>query len=42
MASTSSLREPVYLYKYGASYYIDGTDEGTFAYNSYTIPTEKE
>jgi hypothetical protein len=42
MGSTSSLREPVYLYKYGASYYIDGSDEGTFAYNSYTIPTEKE
>jgi hypothetical protein len=38
---TSSLREPMYLYKYGASYYIDGTDEGTFNYNSYKIPTEK-
>jgi hypothetical protein len=38
---TSSLREPMYLYKYGASYYIDGDDEGTFSYNSYKIPTEK-
>jgi hypothetical protein len=42
LGSTSSLREPVYLYKYGASYYIDGSDEGTFNYNSYKIPTEKE
>lgn len=39
--STSSLREPMYLYKYGASYYIDGTDSGTYAYNSYKISTEK-
>jgi hypothetical protein len=42
LGSTSSLREPVYLYKYGASYYIDGTDEGTYGYNSYTLPIEKE
>ena len=27
--NTSLLREPVYLYKYGTSYYIDGGDEGT-------------
>jgi hypothetical protein len=39
---TSSLREPMFLYKYGASYYIDGQDEGTFTYNSYKIPTEKQ
>jgi hypothetical protein len=38
---TSSLREPLFLYKYGASYYIDGEDDGTFLYNSYKIPTEK-
>ncbi len=38
---TSSLREPVYLYKYGASYYIDGSDEGTFSYNSYKLSQEK-
>jgi hypothetical protein len=37
---TSTLREPVYLFKYGASYYIDGSDEGTFTYNSYRIPSE--
>lgn len=38
---TSSLREPMFLYKYGASYYIDGEDEGTFTYNAYKIPSEK-
>jgi hypothetical protein len=38
---TSSLREPIFLYKYGASYYIDGEDDGTFTYNSYKLPTEK-
>lgn len=26
---TQDLREPIYVYKYGASYYIDGGDEGT-------------
>ena len=26
---TSKIEEPVYIYKYGASYYIDGGDEGT-------------
>ena len=29
VTSTALLRQPVYLYKYGASYYIDGGDEGT-------------
>ena len=29
VTSTELLREPVFLYKYGASYYIDGGDEGT-------------
>lgn len=38
---TSSLREPMYLYKYGASYYIDGDDKGTFAYNSYKLSAPK-
>ena len=38
---TSSLREPIFLYKYGASYYIDGEDEGSFTYNSYKLPAEK-
>ena len=27
--NTENLREPQFLYKYGASYYIDGGDEGT-------------
>lgn len=27
---TSQLNEPIYVYKYGASYYIDGGDEGNF------------
>ena len=26
---TSTIEQPVYIYKYGASYYIDGGDEGT-------------
>ena len=26
---TSKIQQPVYIYKYGASYYIDGGDEGT-------------
>ena len=29
VTSNAILREPVFLYKYGASYYIDGGDEGT-------------
>jgi hypothetical protein len=29
VTTTRDLREPVYLYKYGASYYIDGGDDGT-------------
>ena len=35
--NTSAIKEPAYLYKYGASYYIDGGDEGTqtiFSVNS--------
>lgn len=32
------LREPVFLYKYGSSYYIDGGDEGFF--NSFTTKSE--
>lgn len=39
--NTSSLIEPIYLYKYGASYYIDGGDEGTFSYNSYGTSLSK-
>ena len=29
IADTASMRTPQYIYKYGASYYIDGGDEGT-------------
>ena len=29
VANTGDVRSPQYLYKYGASYYIDGGDEGT-------------
>jgi hypothetical protein len=32
---TSGLREPIYIYKYGASYYIDGADEGSYTYNTF-------
>ena len=38
---TSSLVAPMFLYKYGASYYIDGNDKGSFTYNSYRLPTQK-
>lgn len=31
---TATLREPMYIFKYGASYYIDGGDEGTSRLNS--------
>ncbi len=31
-----SLRAPIYVYKYGASYYIDGDDEGAYTYNNYS------
>ena len=30
--NTENLRTPQFLYKYGASYYIDGGDEGTSIY----------
>jgi len=41
LKDTSSLREPIYLFKYGASYYIDGADEGTYSYNNYKARTKK-
>ena len=34
VADRQALREPVFIYKYGASYYIDGGDEGTTTINS--------
>ena len=33
---TEGLREPIFIYKYGASYYIDGADEGAFTYDTYS------
>lgn len=32
--NTSEINEPIYVYKYGSSYYIDGGDEGTLRINS--------
>jgi hypothetical protein len=32
--NTSEIDEPIYVYKYGSSYYIDGGDEGTLRINS--------
>lgn len=37
---TSQLNEPIYVYKYGASYYIDGGDEGNFLNISKSIEPE--
>ena len=34
--NTSNIREPQYLYKYGASCYIDGGDNSAGKYYSYT------
>lgn len=34
--NTANMLEPVYIYKYGASYYIDGGDEGTTTFSSLT------
>lgn len=42
LRNTSNLTFPQYIYKYGASYYIDGGDEGTTTNHSYPsniIPT---
>ena len=33
-ADTTNMNEPVYVYKYGSSYYIDGGDEGTLRLTS--------
>lgn len=41
ITDTSTLREPIYLFKYGASYYIDGADEGTYSFNNYKTRTKK-
>ena len=36
LKDTSKLTYPQYIYKYGASYYIDGGDEGTTTSNTYS------
>ena len=36
LKDTSNLTYPQYIYKYGASYYIDGGDEGTVTNHSYS------
>lgn len=38
--NTSEIVEPIYVYKYGSSYYIDGGDEGTLRINSKTSDTK--
>lgn len=35
------LTEPIYIYKYGASYYIDGGDEGTITLSTKTSDTKQ-
>lgn len=34
ITNTAEILEPLYVYKYGSSYYIDGGDEGTLRINS--------
>jgi hypothetical protein len=36
ITDASKLREPQYVYKYGASYYIDGKDNGSQTFNTVT------
>ena len=38
--NTSTVKEPLYVYKYGSSYYIDGGDEGTIRLASETSDTK--
>ncbi len=35
-----NLQSPIYLYKYGSSYYVDGGDEGTIRLSTTTTPTK--
>lgn len=35
-----NLQAPIYLYKYGSSYYVDGGDEGTIRLSTTTTPTK--
>lgn len=36
IADSSSIRNPITLYKYGASYYIDGSDQGSYTYRNFS------
>jgi hypothetical protein len=40
-ADTSTLKYPIYLYKYGSSYYVDGGDEGTINLTSVTADSKE-
>lgn len=37
---SQNLQSPIYLYKYGSSYYVDGGDEGTIRLSTTTTPTK--
>lgn len=39
--NVGELTEPIYIYKYGASYYIDGGDEGTITLSTKTADTKE-
>lgn len=38
--NTATLKQPMYLYKYGSSYYVDGGDEGTIRLSSVSSDTK--
>ena len=40
-ANTATLKFPIYLYKYGSSYYVDGGDEGTINLTSITSDSKE-
>ena len=40
-ADTSGMKYPIFLYKYGSSYYVDGGDEGTINLSSITSDTKQ-
>tara|TARA_R110000803_G_scaffold202268_3_gene267343 strand:- start:3956 stop:7321 length:3366 start_codon:yes stop_codon:yes gene_type:complete len=40
-ADTSNMKAPIFLYKYGSSYYVDGGDEGTIQLVTTTTDTKQ-
>ena len=40
-AETSTMKAPIFLYKYGSSYYVDGGDEGTIQLATTTSDTKQ-